>query len=81
MKAEEVERLIKQARNESYKAGQESVMVLTHPYFQVIAKHHHQAGIREVIERYKKDNPGMYRKYQAYWELREEEWGLTDVQT
>jgi len=37
-----------------------------------------KAGIREVVERYKKDNPSMYRKYQAYWTHLEKEWGLSD---
>lgn len=34
----------------SFKAGQEDVMRLTHPYFQVIAKHWKQVGIKEVVE-------------------------------
>ena len=35
-----------------------------------------KAGIREVVDRYKKDNPGLYKKYQAYWNNLEKEWGI-----
>jgi len=45
----------------SFKAGQEKVMRLIHPYFQVIAKHHHEAGIREVV-----DYPKYYASMEAH---------------
>jgi len=35
-----------------------------------------QEGRREVVGRYKKDNPMMYVKFQAYWSMLEQEWGL-----
>lgn len=35
-----------------------------------------KASIREVVERYKRDNPSVYAKYQAYWRHLEQEWGL-----
>ena len=35
-----------------------------------------QMGRREVVERYKKDNPSFYKKYRAYWKNLEKEWGI-----
>jgi len=35
-----------------------------------------KAGMGEVVERYKRDNPSYYRKYKTYWDLLEKEWGL-----
>lgn len=36
-----------------------------------------QEGRKEVIERYKKDNPNAYGKYRIYWERLLKEWGLS----
>ena len=35
-----------------------------------------QVSRREVVERYKKDNPSSYKRNQAYWNKLEKEWGI-----
>ena len=65
----------------SFKAGQGDVMRLTHPYFQVIAKHWRDEGRREVTE-YVDTCLVATRKGNLYvvkpkaWQSKLKEWGL-----
>ena len=34
------------------------------------------AGIKEVVEEYKEDNPSNYKKYEAYWQSKLNKWGV-----
>ena len=47
-----------------YKACEEELGKTYAPTF----KDGKKAGIREVVEIYKKENPWMYEKYHTYWE-------------
>ena len=73
----------------SFRAGQEDVMKLTHPYFQVIAKHWFdvgkKAGIRKVVEWIREnisvdtsDGGILISGYAAgeKWQAKLKEWGI-----
>ena len=64
----------------SFKAGQDDIMRLTHPYFQAIAKDNYKAGIRKVVEWvsrniYFTDNQDMPRIF-SKWQAELKEWGI-----
>ena len=64
----------------SFKAGQEDVVRLTHPYFQAIAKDSKQAGMEVVVEWVKENAPSVkaYAKHSPFnepiWAISQERW-------
>ncbi len=36
----------------------------------------YKAGIKEVVETYKRENPCDYKKYEEWWKLKIEKWGI-----
>ena len=37
-----------------------------------------KAGIKEVVEEYKKDNQWSFNKYEAWWKAKLKKWGIND---
>lgn len=81
-----IAKLEEQARI-SFKAGEQTQrdrqsVVETEAYFRgrstglEASKEERQAGVREVVERYKEDNPVSYNKHRTYWNNLKKEWGL-----
>uniref|UniRef100_A0A6M3KRU8 Uncharacterized protein n=1 Tax=viral metagenome TaxID=1070528 RepID=A0A6M3KRU8_9ZZZZ len=56
----------------SFKAGQDDIMRLTHPYFQAIATDNYKAGIKEVVEWLERCKKIKVPKYQL------KEWGIIE---
>ena len=65
----------------SFKAGQDDIMRLTHPYFQAIAKDNYKAGIKEVVDTV--NDLGMVAIVSQVasldkWEVKLKEWGIIE---
>ena len=38
-----------------------------------------KAGMKEMIETYKKDNPNLYKKYEVWWQDKIKKWGINEA--
>ena len=59
-------------------AKENSLIVEPIPFEKAMEEAYKQ-GMREIVETYKRENPGMYKKYEPYWEGLKKEKGLKEV--
>jgi hypothetical protein len=62
--------------NDGYKQGYKEACVELCEIYPSTFREGKRVGIKEVVDTYKRENPWMYTRYEAWWQAKKEEWGI-----